>query len=308
MIDFREELSNPSTQCFILDSGSKSNHDDVDFEQYNWDTSRNGKPRKGDLFIYRRTTTGSEFNHQFYLFGAGRLGEIVPVAPDSKEVISKIEDPYVFSKNLFKDDLDQITLSFRNNPDNWMHSFDQYGMTRLSNKEDFLKIIELQDPNYLKSVQVNDPSESLTVKLYQDVQRGNYLVPDKIGQVKTRGAAQQLFAEKIKSFYNYRCAITGISTREFLVASHIIPWAKHEEHRLDPQNGICLSSLFDKAFDQGFISFKDDGSMMVSSDVLLDENLWDYIKIYQNKKIRMNKEYSPNVEFLKYHRENIFRT
>ena len=36
---------------------------------------------------------------------------------------------------------------------------------------------------------------------------------------------------------------------KLLVASHIIPWSENKEERLNPTNGICLSSLYDKAFD-----------------------------------------------------------
>lgn len=54
--------------------------------------------------------------------------------------------------------------------------------------------------------------------------------------------------------YNTTCAITRINDTILLIASHIIPWADREDTRLNPENGICLSPLYDKAFDQGLIS------------------------------------------------------
>ena len=59
----------------------------------------------------------------------------------------------------------------------------------------------------------------------------------------------------ILSNYNGHCALTGIDIPQLLLASHIIPWSKNKVTRLNPSNGICLSALYDKAFDQGLIGF-----------------------------------------------------
>ncbi len=66
---------------------------------------------------------------------------------------------------------------------------------------------------------------------------------------------QRYFRQVVLNAYGERCALTGIGIRSLLVASHIIPWSKSEEHRLDPQNGIALNALHDKAFDRGLITF-----------------------------------------------------
>ncbi|MFF2842421.1 HNH endonuclease [Paenarthrobacter sp. NPDC057981] len=76
---------------------------------------------------------------------------------------------------------------------------------------------------------------------------------DQIVSAKTRGSAQRAFAQALKSNYNWRCAITGISKPDFLVASHIVPWSKAPGIRLDPRNGICLSTFVDRAFDTGYL-------------------------------------------------------
>jgi putative restriction endonuclease len=51
------------------------------------------------------------------------------------------------------------------------------------------------------------------------------------------------------------------------VASHILPWAKNEEERLNPENGICLSSLHDKAFDKGYISINQKFEILISNEL-----------------------------------------
>ena len=77
---------------------------------------------------------------------------------------------------------------------------------------------------------------------------------DKKAFVKQR-VNQDAFRSMILNLYEKRCALTGINIPALLVASHIIPWAVNQQERLNPENGLCLSALYDKAFDKGFISF-----------------------------------------------------
>lgn len=63
-----------------------------------------------------------------------------------------------------------------------------------------------------------------------------------------------------------QCAVTGISVRDVLVASHIRPWkscATHDE-RLAGTNGILLAAHLDKLFDRFLISFDETGTIMIS--------------------------------------------
>ena len=64
--------------------------------------------------------------------------------------------------------------------------------------------------------------------------------------------------------YLSKCAITGIDIPDLLFASHIIPWSKNEDERLNPENGICLSALYDRAFDKGYISINDRFEVLIS--------------------------------------------
>lgn len=54
------------------------------------------------------------------------------------------------------------------------------------------------------------------------------------------------------------CALTGISTKQLLIASHIKPWSHcdSDEERLDGHNGILLASHIDKLFDSHLITFR----------------------------------------------------
>ncbi|ASR08865.1 restriction endonuclease [Rhizobium leguminosarum bv. viciae] len=77
---------------------------------------------------------------------------------------------------------------------------------------------------------------------------------------------QNIFRDALMDYWNGACPLTGITDRELLRASHIIPWAEcsSDAQRLDVHNGLLLSSLWDAAFDAGLISFDDDGKPVAS--------------------------------------------
>jgi len=62
------------------------------------------------------------------------------------------------------------------------------------------------------------------------------------------------------------CRVTGTSEPNFLIASHIKPWAKSaNQERLDGNNGLMLAPHIDRLFDRGYISFEDDGELILST-------------------------------------------
>lgn len=123
---------------------------------------------------------------------------------------------------------------------------------------------------------------------------------------------QDYFRRMILTNYGGRCALTGIDIPQLLLASHIIPWAEksHKQDRLNPCNGICLSALYDKAFDQGFITISPDDYTVVLSTALLEkENKEYYDKHFgciAGQRIQTPSEYAPNRDFLEFHKDKVF--
>lgn len=121
---------------------------------------------------------------------------------------------------------------------------------------------------------------------------------------------QNFFRSTILSSYNVKCCITGLSISEFLVASHIIPWKKDKNNRLNPHNGLCLNSIHDKAFDKGFITITPDYKIKVSKcfdDFKKDESVTDFFLKYENQSIILPDRFLPSKEFLDYHHHQIFK-
>lgn len=123
---------------------------------------------------------------------------------------------------------------------------------------------------------------------------------------------QNVFRSMVLSNYEERCAISGINITELLVASHIVPWSEStSQQKLNPENGICLSALYDKAFDRGLITISPDDFTVSLSSALLEYESQDYFEKFfsciRGKELDMPIEHKPNKDFLAYHRDNIFK-
>jgi putative restriction endonuclease len=120
---------------------------------------------------------------------------------------------------------------------------------------------------------------------------------------------QNFFRSTILSSYNARCCFTGLSIPDFLIASHIIPWARDKENRMNPHNGLCLNSIHDKAFDKGFVTVTPDFRIKVSKyfdDYTIDKSVNNFFVKYNNQEILKPERFLPKQEFLDYHYKNIF--
>lgn len=118
---------------------------------------------------------------------------------------------------------------------------------------------------------------------------------------------QDFFRRAVLASYRGRCCISGVSDSRLLVASHIVPWREDKANRLNPSNGLCLSAIHDKAFDNLLFSLTDDHRVVLSkgleitSDMLLREIFWPV----QGHKITLPERFLPNPVFVQKHREEM---
>ena len=131
----------------------------------------------------------------------------------------------------------------------------------------------------------------------------------KIREVKTR-VNQNIFRQIVMANYSGKCSISGIDIPELLVASHIVPWSKNENERLNPENGICFSSLYDKAFDTGLIGLNINYKILISTDLkknITKEYYAQYFGLLNNHQFNLPSKYLPKKEFIEFHLDTIFR-
>jgi hypothetical protein len=106
-----------------------------------------------------------------------------------------------------------------------------------------------------------------------------------------------------------KCAFTGITDPSLLIAGHIKPWAvSSSTERLSSQNGLLFTPTYDRLFNNGYISFTDNRSLLVSP--LLSKSTVSLLGLVEGTEIEIPILGPNNKErrgFMKYHRENIFR-
>lgn len=128
--------------------------------------------------------------------------------------------------------------------------------------------------------------------------------------VKVR-RGQQFFRQTILNAYGVRCCISGINVPRLLVASHIKPWRDFPKERLDPRNGLCLSSLHDAAFDDGLITLDKKLRLVLSKRLksyFPQAALEQSFVPFEGKPICSPKKIAePDPALLRYHRTKIFK-
>jgi putative restriction endonuclease len=304
---FKKDILDPKTNFFILTTGKKE-HRDRDFEIYTWNIHKNSKLKPGDLFIYRISQKVSS-NNQFYFFGAGKIDSIFypdknsPHYQQEGDVCAKISNPVYFNQPIYQKTLKP--KDFESRRDDWMYTFGQYGMDEIL----LDKFLFLLNRGTGKNYSFDQEENEISVKAHNKIFSHDYFVPNSESQTtSSRGKWQRYFREDIVlPNYEFKCAITGIKTTSLLTAAHILRWADYEDKRLDPTNGICLSQLVDKCFENNLIYIDDTYKVRISDEVKKDKDLFDQLKTYEGKRIFLpsNKNAHPNKKYLKIHREKI---
>lgn len=118
---------------------------------------------------------------------------------------------------------------------------------------------------------------------------------------------QNFYKDTLMQEYQGCCPICGIHIPHMLIASHIKPFrdCAHMIESSDHSNGILLCKNHDFLFDQGYISFDDEGNILISKELAKEDyasmNLSPYFRLPNHLMTKRRKL------FLQYHRKNYFR-
>ncbi len=101
--------------------------------------------------------------------------------------------------------------------------------------------------------------------LRKELEADQSIAPTEREQIVLARRGQGRFRANVQRIEK-RCRLTGVDQVEHLRASHILPWrdCPTNETRLDGENGLLLTPSVDHLFDRGFISFENDGRLLVS--------------------------------------------
>ena len=132
----------------------------------------------------------------------------------------------------------------------------------------------------------------------------DYKIPDKTSRrgLVTSRVGQGEYRRRILHRWNHKCAVKGSKITEILIASHIVPWRDSTDaERLDVDNGILLSPTYDALFDRHYISFADNGNIILSKALSIEE----FMNIGVDGSEKIENLSDKNRTYLARHRKNL---
>ena len=122
----------------------------------------------------------------------------------------------------------------------------------------------------------------------------------------------QGFRRAVVTAYLHRCALCGIRVRTLdgrtaVAAAHIVPWSETQDDR--PANGMALCRMCHWVFDEGLMRVSSDYAILTSRELTTPDNLPGYLTNLEGQGILgpSQRPFWPDVESLRWHRENVFR-
>lgn len=132
---------------------------------------------------------------------------------------------------------------------------------------------------------------------------------DKVGIPEDRDSTKELqtfFKDCLFNEFRHSCSVCGIDLPHMLIASHIKPFRDcgYLLEPMDANNGLLLCRNHDYLFDQGYISFDDDGNILITDEVMDNLEAYNVKKDYKLDKKHMT---SSRKKFFAYHRKTYLK-
>lgn len=180
----------------------------------------------------------------------------------------------------------------------------------------YLSVLKLRDINnnvvYYFRIFVDYKSDIVGYQMPEEkeqekeIEEDNKISKNKKETIISARIGQGKYREELLEDCPY-CPFTLVNDERLLIASHIKLWAKADnKEKIDPKNGFMLTPTYDKLFDRGFITFGDDKKVIVSP--WLSPMNQRRLNIYTGLLIPKLPLDEKRKEYLKYHRENVFKS
>ncbi len=137
----------------------------------------------------------------------------------------------------------------------------------------------------------------------EKIQHDKILTVTERKQVIDSRRGQGWFRKRVAEREKY-CRITHVDRPEHLIASHIKPWrVSDNKERLDGENGLFLTPTIDHLFNDGYISFRNNGGLIISPVAHRDPLI--KMGVPTDKEFDCGTFTRQQAEYLEYHRDKI---
>ena len=156
--------------------------------------------------------------------------------------------------------------------------------------------------NNLKRMKSSEENFSMFIK--DVLTPGDVNDTEIIEEIKAR-KGQQLYRDKLMTLWNGQCALTGVDIPDLLIGSHAKAWQySNNRERLDEYNGFLFEARIDKLFDKYLISFNNEGKILISNKLSLEQQL--KLGLNQNMQLRWISE--KHLPYLEFHRKKFWES
>lgn len=163
--------------------------------------------------------------------------------------------------------------------------------------DDFYKAIEGLAGKSL----ANDDEPSLEIE--KTISERTDIGPTQKQQMINARRGQGLFRANVR-IHEKKCRLTHVADPAHLRASHIKPWKdSNDAQKIDGSNGLLLAPHVDHLFDRGYISFADNGDLLVSNKLPSEVMQAWALSSERNTGHFTDKQRA----YLDYHRKNVFK-
>ena len=186
-----------------------------------------------------------------------------------------------------------------------VHYITEFANENKLSEETFKKANEIKAKLYESNYSDNDE-----VKKYEDIPKlinnineielsHSLIESEKEVLIKYR-IGQSLYRSKLIEYWN-GCSVSDCKVLEVLISSHIKPYRDCEnlEEKFDLYNGLLLSPNYDRLFDKYLISFNENGQILISKTLCIDE--LNKLGIKKNDILKKDKLSTEHVKYLSHH-------
>jgi hypothetical protein len=165
-------------------------------------------------------------------------------------------------------------------------------------------LCELIGPEFdaIADVAQNIREELLLADVLSSIESRQDIGPTTKEQLIKARRGQGIFRTKVRRV-EQRCRVTGVTDPRNLKASHIKPWKDCSDfEKLSGYNGLLLAPHVDHLFDRGWISFTDEGDLLISP--ALDRFV---LMCWGIPEVLNVGPFEKQANFLAYHRAHVFK-
>ena len=240
---------------------------------------------------------GRAVPREYRIVDMGTIFNVVSEKRPERYRTSEQEDGLTiqFRNDEFGDPIDVTNYDWFRNLRAKLQNF-SYGFTRLTDVDN---IKELETTWNSRGTVASSPAlvdvENILNDETRDSTTKKRLVDARLGQGR--------FRDQLELRWGNACAVTRCKLSSVLRASHIKPWRHSgDDERLDNNNGLLLAAHIDALFDTGFITFRDDGKLLMSKEIPSSEVIKLQLGGSLSKKLTNGEK-----KYLQHHRKYVYR-